>query len=334
MKTWSLPVHLSGAIAAGMTPVAARPSRKAGPRTEQSVFATIDAHIQRQRKTAKVPGLALGIVQGVQILYLRGYGKADESGRAVTPRTPFLIGSTTKSFTALAIMQLVEAGMIELDAPIQRYIPWFRVADPIASARITVRHLLNQTSGLSTAAGVLYGLSGSLTRSLEERVRSLRTAKLDRPVGDSFEYSNANYLILGCLIQAVSHQPYEVYIQRHIFQPLEMHHSYVSEEQAKRHGLATGYRFWFGFPFPWNTPFPLGAVPEGGLLSTAEDMCHYLSLYLNEGRYRGKALLSPAGIAQMERATVTANMFADVWGGQKRTTSYYYFVSYVEGGTV
>ncbi len=73
---------------------------------------------------------------------------------AVTPQTPFLLGSTTKSFTALAIMQLVEAGKIELDAPVQRYLPWFRVADPVASAHMTVRHLLIQVSGLSTAVGL------------------------------------------------------------------------------------------------------------------------------------------------------------------------------------
>ena len=98
--------------------------------------------------SARIPGLALAIVRGDQIVYLKGYGRADASGRPVTPQTPFLIGSITKSFTALAVMQLVEAGTVDLDAPVQRYIPWFRVADPRASAQITVRHLLTMTSGL------------------------------------------------------------------------------------------------------------------------------------------------------------------------------------------
>ena len=84
---------------------------------------------------------------------MRGFGKADSSGRVVSPETPFIIGSLSKSVTALAIMQLVEAREVELDAPVQRYIPWFRVADESASARITVRHLLNETSGLSTKQG-------------------------------------------------------------------------------------------------------------------------------------------------------------------------------------
>src|SRR5688572_20038176 len=97
-------------------------------------FAALDAYIQAQMKYLHVPGLALGIVRGVTIVHLKGFGIADPSGRPVTPQTPFIIGSVSKSFTALAIMQLVEGGQLELDAPAQRYIPWFRVADPDASA--------------------------------------------------------------------------------------------------------------------------------------------------------------------------------------------------------
>jgi CubicO group peptidase (beta-lactamase class C family) len=93
-----------------------------------------------------IPGVALAIVKDDQILYLKGYGQADPSGRPMTPQTPLILGSITKSFTALAVMQLVEAGKVELDAPVQKYIPWFRVADANASAQITVRQLLYQTS--------------------------------------------------------------------------------------------------------------------------------------------------------------------------------------------
>jgi CubicO group peptidase (beta-lactamase class C family) len=93
-------------------------------------FAQIDAYMHAQMQDARIPGLALGITHGDQLAHLHGFGAADSTGRAVTPQTPFLLGSTTKSFTALAIMQLVEAGKIALDAPVQRYLPWFRVADP------------------------------------------------------------------------------------------------------------------------------------------------------------------------------------------------------------
>ena len=104
-------------------------------------------------RNARIPGLALGIVHHGRAVHLRGFGTADDSGRAFTPQTPFFIGSNSKSFTALAVMQLVEAGKVDLDAPVQRYIPRFRVADPEASALITVRHLLNQTSRLTEGAG-------------------------------------------------------------------------------------------------------------------------------------------------------------------------------------
>ena len=95
-------------------------------------------------------GLRLGIVRGDRVVHLAGFGQADPTGRPVTPHTPMLTASITKSFTAMSVMQLVEAGKVELDAPIQRYLPWFRVADADTSAGMTVRHLLNQTSGFPT----------------------------------------------------------------------------------------------------------------------------------------------------------------------------------------
>ena len=128
----------------------------AATRSNEPNFAQIDAYVSTQMQMMRLPGLALGIVHGDQIVHLHGFGEADQSGRAVTAQTPFVIGSMTKSFTALAIMQLVEAGKVQLDVPVQRYLPWFRVADPTASSRITVRNLLNQTSGIPTSAGVAF----------------------------------------------------------------------------------------------------------------------------------------------------------------------------------
>src|SRR5512139_4184279 len=111
-------------------------------------FKTIDEYVMARMRSARIPGLALAIVKDDQVVHSKGYGRADPSGRPVTPQTPFMIGSITKPFTALAVMQLMDAGQVDLDAPVQRYIPWFRVADPKASAQVTVRMLINQTSGL------------------------------------------------------------------------------------------------------------------------------------------------------------------------------------------
>ena len=114
----------------------------------------IDAYIHTRMQAAHIPGLALGIVRGKEVVYLKGYGIAGPDGRSVTPQTPFILGSTSKSFTALAVMQLVEAGKIDLDAPVTKYLPWFRTADAAALARITVRNLLHQDSGLPVDAAV------------------------------------------------------------------------------------------------------------------------------------------------------------------------------------
>src|SRR3990172_3824147 len=137
-------------------------------------FAAIERFVQNEMAAQRIPGLALGIVKDDRIAYIRGFGKADDSVRAVTPQTPFIIGSLSKSFTALAIMQLVEANKIELDAPVQRYLPWFRVADEKASAEITVRNLLNHTSGVSTKTGRSYQGNGDTSdTALEQAVRKL-----------------------------------------------------------------------------------------------------------------------------------------------------------------
>src|SRR5262245_17215858 len=131
----------------GAAYLASRPGSDApaanGPATAPE-FAAIERFVRHEMAAQRIPGLALGIVRDGRIAYVRGFGKADESGRPVTPQTPFIIGSLSKSFTALAIMQLVEAGKVELDAPVQRYLPWFHVADEQASGQITVRDLLHQ----------------------------------------------------------------------------------------------------------------------------------------------------------------------------------------------
>jgi CubicO group peptidase (beta-lactamase class C family) len=272
-------------------------------------LAAIDRYVRSEMDAQRIPGLGLGIVQGDRVVHVQGFGQADRSGRQVTPETPFLIGSVTKSFTALAIMQLSEAGRVQLDAPVQRYVPWWRVADPDASTRVTVRHLLYQVSGLSKATGNAYATSGDTHDSaLEDRVRALRDAELTEPVGTTWQYSNANYWTLGMIVQAVSGQSYETYIQQHIFDPLQMRNSYTSDTDAEQHGLPTGHRYWYGFPVASELPFDRGGLGSAGLSSSAQDMTRYLGLYLNNGRSGTTALVSPAGAAELQRAGVPTGL--------------------------
>ena len=289
-------------------------------------FTAIDAYICRQMTDARIPGLALGIVHDGHPVHLRGFGRADDCGRAFTPQTPFFIGSNSKSFTALAVMQLAEAGKVDLDAPVQRYIPWFRVADPEASTLITVRHLLNQTSGLTERAGRGATLAAGM-HPLEPAVRAIATTGLARPPGAAFEYSNLNYTTLGLVVEMAAGEPFEAYLKTHIFEPLNMHRTYTAIQDARRDGLASGYRYWFGFPVAFDAPGHGGTVPAGGIISTAEDMSRYLAMYQGGGRSHGQVVLSPAGIAEMMQpgppqkrgafagAGYGMGWFAGPWGG-------------------
>jgi len=268
-------------------------------------YAPVERFVRHEMKVQRVPGLALGIVENGRIAYVRGFGKADDSGRPVTPQTPFIIGSLSKSFTATAIMQLVEAGRVELDAPVQRYLPWFRVADEHASRAITVRHLLNQTSGLSTKTGRSFQGNGDTSdAALERAVRRLRTVELTSPPGRKHQYSTINYSVLGLIVQAVSGRSYERYVQTEILDPLQMHDSFTSRSAAEKHGLATGYHYWFGRPRAADLPYNRGLVPAGYLISSAADMTHYLLAHLNGGRYHDTSVLSAAGVDDLHRAAV------------------------------
>ncbi|MGB8645444.1 MAG: serine hydrolase domain-containing protein [Anaerolineae bacterium] len=274
--------------------------------TNSASYDAIDAYIEGQMHRLNIPGLSLAIVEGDKIVHLRGFGHAYPGGESPSLQTPFVLGSTTKSFTALAVMQLVEAGRIELDAPIQCYLPWFRVADPGASAQITVRHLLNQTSGLPELPGqILLADFDNRPDATERQARALSTLKLTRPVGSAFEYSNLNYNLLGLIIEVASGESYADYIQNHIFTPLEMSHSYTAQAEAKQNGLAVGHQYWFTFPFAVpNLATPRGSLPSGQLISSAQDMAHYLIAYLNGGRYGNVQILSAPGIDELHRGAV------------------------------
>ena len=281
---------------AGMIPL----QRNTVASSDPSDYKTIDDYVTARMRSERIPGLALAIVKGDQIVYLKGYGQADQSGRPVTPQTPFLIGSVTKSMTALAVMQLVEAGKVELDAPVQRYIPWFRDADPRSSAQITVRMLVNQTSGLPQAPTMVTWRWPDQPDAIERHVRLIATMKPVFPPGQSFGYSNANFATLGMILQVVSGQSYEEFIQQHVFAPLDMRNSYVSQDEAMQHGMSTGYRWILGFPVPVTLPFNRANLPAGFAIASAEDMAHYLLAQVNGGRYRDRSVLSPQGMELMQ----------------------------------
>jgi CubicO group peptidase (beta-lactamase class C family) len=289
----------------------------ATPHTSAPDFAAIDAYVLSQMQELHIPGVALGIVHGNQVVHLRGFGTADPAGSPVTPQTTFAISSMTKSFTAVAIMQLVEQGKVALDAPVQRYLPWFRVATAGASSEITVRELLNQTSGISHAAGdaLLDEANDVNDVTMQQAVQALATSDLIAPPGTVFQYSNINYVIAGLIVQVASGQSYQTYVQQHIFAPLQMENSFTltSQDTTRHDGMATGYRWWFGLPFPFTHQNPPADLPAGGIITSAQDMTHYLLAQLNDGHYGNTSILSPASIAVLHHPVVLPSTTKDVY---------------------
>lgn len=203
--------------------------------------------------------------------------------------------------TALAIMQLVEQGQIDLDAPVQRYLPWFQLADADAAMQITVQQLLNHTSGIPGTANYDSFLDPGV--SLATYAHQLATVRPNRPVGSSYEYSNANYNLLGLIVETVSRQRYADYMRQHVFTPLGMTHTTLSAEEEEQLRLAQGFKWFFGLgPFPVAEPFNQANLPAGYISSTVEDLSHYLIAHMNKGQYGATSVLSPAGIARMHTA--------------------------------
>jgi CubicO group peptidase (beta-lactamase class C family) len=280
---------------------------KSGPGDQVDTKA-IDDYINSKMKSFNIPGLSLSIVKNDQIVYLKGYGKANVRGKPVTPQTPFNIASVYKSFIGLGVSQLIDAGKIDIDAPVKTYLPWFTLADPEVAGRITIRHLLSHRSGLSTRSGIIVLYTNPV--SLEQLVRNIANTQITQPVGSTFQYSNLNYFILAEVIETVSGMPYGRYIETNIFKPLGMQHSYASRSAAKKNSLATGHTALFGFMLPFFLPEQKAFIH---LLISSEDMAHYMVAQLNNGRYGGNSIISGQGMARTHTELVPGGHYGMGW---------------------
>ncbi len=245
-------------------------------------------------RDAGIPGAAIAVVEDGRIVHEHGTGVADDSGRPVTAQTPFVIGSLAKSLTALAVGQLAERGLVDLDAPVRRYVPEFAVADASASATITVRQLLNQTSGIPGAAGTAPMSVPATT--LDDQVRSLRKVALSASPGTAFAYSNANYVVLGRLVELVSGESYEAYLQDHVARPLGMVHTTSVAETARADGLGQAHRLWFGVADAHTPLFREDLAPAGFVASSVDDLARLLVAELDGGRHGSGRIAAPATI--------------------------------------
>ncbi|MEZ4452503.1 MAG: serine hydrolase [Nannocystaceae bacterium] len=252
---------------------------------------SIDDFVDEEVRASGVPGVAYAVIEDGEVTLAGARGTQEMGGGGpVTPDTPFLTGSITKSFTALAVMQLAEAGEVDVDAELSRYLPAF--ADRPAGA-ITLRQLLSHTSGYSTLQGNQSHGEASEDALAREVDRLAREGPASAP-GSRWEYSNANYQVLGRLIEVVSGEDYAHYLEAHILRPLGMTQSFVASGVIDR-SMATGHRPWFGTWRARRVDAIRVTAPQGGIVASANDLARYLAVMMN-GRddvlsAEGKALM-------------------------------------------
>ncbi|MCH5197321.1 MAG: beta-lactamase family protein [Oscillospiraceae bacterium] len=227
------------------------------PASKTDIFSDMDIFLQTCVKNAHIPSMSVTVADKDKVLFSESYGNCESCD------TPFLLGSVSKSFTAVCIMRLSEQGKIDLNANISTYLP-----DSTDGNKITVRQLLNHTSGLGEH-------------------QTLENYRIINKQG-THNYANVNYSLLGKIIESVSGESYNDYINKNIFKPLGLSHTAASPEESLQNGLIDGYTNYWGFRIKSKHKYPLSenawiTVPAGYISSSANDLGKYLQMYLNGG---------------------------------------------------
>lgn len=268
----------------------------AAPYEAPSLARSLDKVIATRFKPDQ-PGVAALVSKNGKPILRKAYGMANlELGVRLHPGHVFRIGSTTKLFTAAAIMMLVEDGSLALDAPVTRYLP----DAPRHWDKVTIEHLLTHTSGipnLSMDSGY-WRTTAPLHHTLEELVAPARDRPLEFTPGSKFVYSNTGYHVLGMVIGKVSGKDYFTFLDARILKPLALKHTREGTDTEMIPGLVTGYR---RGPAPaWllsNSNFHAG----GGLVSTVDDLAAFM-IALQAGK-----IVPPARVRQMNTSYMLPN---------------------------
>jgi CubicO group peptidase (beta-lactamase class C family) len=266
-----------------------------------------DAYVERVIKTFDVPGVAVAIVKDGRVVLAKGYGvrtlgKADR----VDADTRFGIASNTKIFTASAIAMLVEAGKLEWDAPVIRYLPDFAMYDPFVTRELTVRDLLVHRSGLGLGAGDLLWWPAS-TYDRAEIARRLRYIKPATSFRSAYAYDNVLYLVAGQLIEKMSGMSWEEFVRTRIIVPVGMTSSTVRHADAANGGnVATTHAEVNGTVRPISPMVSDNTNPAGGINASATDMAKWMIVQMDSGRIAAasagvpeRRLFTPASTRQL-----------------------------------
>lgn len=263
-------------------------------------LAGFDDVVRTMMQEWKVQGLGIALVKDGEIVLLKGYGKRNVADDLdVTPDTLFAIGSCTKAFTTAALGILVDEGKLDWDTPVKHYIPSFRLQDDFATERMTPRDLVCHRSGLPRHDTVWYGS----TRSRKELFDRLQYLEPSKDFRTFWQYQNLMYMTAGYLIEVVSGQTWEAFVQQRILTPLGMersNYSVVASQQTSD----------FSLPYKeekdevqridfYNDEAFASVAPAGAINSSVAEMSKWLLMHMNKGKVGETQIVSEAQLLQM-----------------------------------
>jgi CubicO group peptidase (beta-lactamase class C family)/D-alanyl-D-alanine dipeptidase len=262
------------------------------------VVETLRPFIQQQMAEKELPALSIAIIDDQQIVWAEGFGMADPKSKTpASADTVYRIGSVSKLFTDIAIMQLVERGELNLDAPVTDYLPDFHPKNPFGTP-ITFRQLMSHRSGLLREPPVGNYFETSQP-ALAATVQSLNNTELVFAPNTHTKYSNAAIAVVGYVLEARSHEPFAPYLKSSVLDPMGLRHSSFEPEPAIIANLAKGEMWTYdGLNFEAPT-FQLGMAPAGSMYSTVNDLGRFVSVLLAQGKTENGTILKPATLEQM-----------------------------------
>jgi CubicO group peptidase (beta-lactamase class C family) len=260
----------------------------------------LDGLITAAMKTFNVPGLAVAVVKGADVVYMKGFGFRDmDQQLPVTPDTLFAIGSSTKAFTTFVLASLVDEGKLEWDRPVRTWIPGFNLSDPFMSERLTPRDLVTHRSGVPRHDLLWYNNESA---SRKELVAKLAFVAPNADLREKWQYNNMMFLTAGYLAEAVTGVTWEQAVRMRILDPLGMARTNFSVTDSQKDAdFAYGYREdeekLARMPFRGLT----NMGPAGSINSSVREMSHWVIMNLNQGRFGERQVIGPASLAEMHR---------------------------------
>jgi CubicO group peptidase (beta-lactamase class C family)/D-alanyl-D-alanine dipeptidase len=270
-----------------------------GPRADYAaVAARLDAIVRRELATKDIPALSIALVDGDDIVWARGFGFANpEDSVAATAETVYRVGSVSKLFTDIGVMQRVERGELMLDEPVTRYLPDFAPRNPYA-APVTLRELMSHRSGLVREPPVGHYFDAS-SPSLAATVGSLSRTELVYEPQTRSKYSNAAIATVGYVLERTSGEPFARHLARTVLDPLGLTHSSFDRRPDLMRALARAYMWTYDGRVFQAPTFELGMSPAGSMYSTVTDLARFMSALFRRGRGSGGQVLSASSLDSM-----------------------------------